>query len=287
MNTPHERVARYQDPSGRPRLARVHGQGTSLQPLEGVRLEPVAGDLFGERSPTGEPWIEARAVRLLAPVLPSKIIGIGSNYRDHAAELGRPLPTVPKVFLKPPSAVIGPGDPIPLPPGSERVDHEAELAVVLGRTLSRARPDEAMAAIAGYTCLNDVTARDLQKIDGVFARAKGFDGFCPIGPWLSVGLDPSRLGLRCRLLHPDGRVVLAQDGNTDQLVFGVAELLAFVSNIMTLWPGDLIATGTPAGVGPLVAGVRVQVEIDGIGILENPVIDRADRADQRRAAQGG
>jgi 2-keto-4-pentenoate hydratase/2-oxohepta-3-ene-1,7-dioic acid hydratase in catechol pathway len=277
MTAPSERIARYQDPTGRPRLGRVHGPAAPLGPLEALRLEPLAGDLFGELIPTGEPWIPVGSVRLLAPVLPSKIVGIGSNYRDHAAALGRPLPPVPKIFLKPPSSVIGPGDPIPLPPGTERVDHEAELAVVLGRTLSRARPDEAMAAVAGYTCLNDVTARDLQKIDGVFARAKGFDGFCPLGPWLARGLDPAGLGVRCRLLHPDGRTVLAQDGNTDQLVFGVAELLVFVSSIMTLWPGDVIATGTPAGVGPLSAGMRVQVEIDGIGLLENPVVERADR----------
>lgn len=277
MTASYERLARFADPSGRPRLGRIHGQAVGIETMAGLRVEPVAGDLLGQVQPTGEAWLEASSLRLLPPVVPSKIIGIGSNYRDHAAEMGRPLPTVPKVFLKPPSAVIGPGEPIPLPPGTARVDHEAELAVVLGRTLSRSRPEDCLAAVAGYTCLNDVTARDLQQIDGVFARAKGFDGFCPIGPWLVRGLDPSALAVRCWLRQPDGVLVRVQDGNTDQLVFGIAQLLAFVSGIMTLWPGDVIATGTPAGVGPMRAGQRVYVDIEGIGVLDNPVVDRDDR----------
>lgn len=277
-STPILRLARFLDPTGRPRLARVHGLGSAEDPLGGVRLEPVVGDIFGETRSSSEAWVQADRVALLPPVLPGKVIGIGSNYRDHAAELGRPLPPVPKVFLKPPSAVISYGQEITLPPGTERVDHEAELALVIGRTLCRVSPDQAMAGLAGITCLNDVTARDLQRKDGVFARAKGFDSFCPIGPWLARGLDPRDLAVRCRLWSPGGGWTLRQDGHSGDMVFGPAELVAFVSAIMTLQPGDIIATGTPAGVGPLLAGQTVQVEVEGVGYLRNPVVDRVDRA---------
>lgn len=277
------RLARYQAASGAPRLARVHGAGSPEAPLGGVRLEPVVGDILGQVQPTGEPWLDAWAVRLLPPLLPSKVIGIGSNYRAHAAEMGRPLPPVPKVFLKPPSAVIGYGAPILLPPGTERVDHEAEIALVIGRHLSRVPPEQALAGVAGLTCLNDVTARDLQKADGVFARAKGFDSFCPIGPWLARDLAPGDLAVRCRVQRADGTWELRQDGRSDDMVFDAATLVSFVSQVMSLWPGDVIATGTPAGVGPLLAGQRVQVEVEGIGFLENPVVDRDDRV----AAAGG
>ncbi len=235
------------------------------------RVQPCQGDLFGELRPVGPP-VALGSLRLLSPVLPGKVVGIGSNYRDHAAEMGRALPTEPKLFLKPSTAVIGPGDAIPVPPGTERVDHEAELAVVIGRTAVRVREDEALDYVLGYSCLNDVTARDFQKKDGVFARAKGFDGFCPLGPWIVQGLDPRSLGVRCRV---NGQ--LRQDGNSADLVFGVAQLVAFVSGVMTLQPGDVIATGTPMGVGPLVAGDRVEVWVEGIGCLANPVIDREDR----------
>ncbi|MCK6507520.1 fumarylacetoacetate hydrolase family protein [Myxococcota bacterium] len=272
------RLARYQSPSGAPRLARVYGWGTPDAPLRGVRLQPVVGDILGHVEPTGEEWLDAAQARLLPPLLPSKVIGIGSNYRAHAAEMGRPLPTVPKVFLKPPSAVVAFGEPILLPPGTERVDHEAELALVIGRHLSRVSPEQAMAGVAGLTCLNDVTARDLQKADGVFARAKGFDSFCPLGPWITRGLQPGALAVRCRVRGRDGAWVTRQDGRADDMVFDPATLVSFVSQVMSLWPGDVIATGTPAGVGPLQAGDRVQVEIEGVGILENPVQDRDDRA---------
>lgn len=275
------RLARYQTPSGAPRLARVHGWGSPEAPLGGVRLEPVVGDILGHVEPTGEDWLDAGQVRLLPPLLPSKVIGIGSNYRAHAAEMGRPLPVVPKVFLKPPSAVVGFGAPILLPPGTERVDHEAELALVIGRHLSRVSPAQAMEGVAGLTCLNDVTARDLQKADGVFARAKGFDSFCPLGPWIARGLQPGALAVRCRVRGADGRSTLRQDGRADDMVFDPATLVSFVSQVMSLWPGDVIATGTPAGVGPLTAGDLVQIEVEGIGILENPVLERDDRAAAR------
>jgi 2-keto-4-pentenoate hydratase/2-oxohepta-3-ene-1,7-dioic acid hydratase in catechol pathway len=226
----------------------------------------------------GDPWTspaDAGRVRLsalAAPFTGTKIVAIGSNYRDHAAEMGKPIPTVPKIFLKAPSAVVGPEAAIEVPPGTQRVDHEAELAVVIGRRCRRVSAADAMGFVFGYTVLNDVTARDFQKEDGVFARAKGFDTFCPVGPWIETDLDPAALAVTCRV---DG--VVRQAGNTRDMVFDVATLIAFVSNIMTLEPGDLISTGTPAGVGPLQAGQVVEVEVDGIGVLRNPVVDREDR----------
>ena len=203
---------------------------------------------------------------------PSKIIGIGSNYRRHIKEMGRSIPTVPKVFLKPPSSLIGSGDAIEIPPGTERVDHEAELGVVIGRRMARVRASDALTFVEGYTAVNDVTARDFQRADGVFARAKGFDTFCPVGPVIVPNLDPSDLRVRCWV---DGE--LRQDGRTSDMIFDVATLLSFVSHIMVLEPGDLLTTGTPMGVGPLVAGQTVIVEVEGVGQIENPVIDRADR----------
>jgi 2-keto-4-pentenoate hydratase/2-oxohepta-3-ene-1,7-dioic acid hydratase in catechol pathway len=221
----------------------------------------------GERVDAADP-----DVRLLAPVAPSKVVGIGSNYRDHAAEMGRPVPTQPKIFLKAPSAIVGPGAFIELPPGTTQVDHEAELGVVIGRRATRVKADEALAHVYGYTVVNDVTARDFQRADGVFARAKGFDTFCPVGPAVVRGLDPGSLAVRAEV---DG--VRRQDGNTRDMVFSVAALVHYVSHVMTLEPGDLIATGTPAGVGPLAAGMRVTVSVEGIGALSNPVRDRDDR----------
>jgi 2-keto-4-pentenoate hydratase/2-oxohepta-3-ene-1,7-dioic acid hydratase in catechol pathway len=271
-----QRLARVIDKDGRYTYGWVTGLSAEAEALPTSRFQPIVGDIFGEHRAQGEPQ-PLSAVRLLAPIMPSKIIGIGSNYRDHAAEMGKPVPPVPKVFLKPPTALVGPNDPIPLPPGTERVDHEAELAVVVGRTLYCASPEECLAGVLGYTCGNDVTARDFQRADGVFARGKGFDGFCPIGPWLVLGPPPARLGVRAEV---NGQV--RQDGNTDQMVFDTAALLSFVSHIMTLLPGDLLLTGTPAGVGPLVEGDVVDVILEGVGRLSNPVADRADRAAARR-----
>ena len=201
-----------------------------------------------------------------------KIVAIGSNYRDHAVEMGKPVPAIPKIFLKAPSAVIYDGEPIVIPPRTTRVDHEAELAIVIGERASRVPLNRAMDVIAGYTICNDVTARDFQREDGVFARAKGFDSFCPLGPVMVSGIDPSNVGIRCWV-----NGVVRQSSRTDQLVFDVATLIAFVSDIMTLMPGDIISTGTPAGVGPLEPGDTVTVEIEGIGALSNPVVARDDR----------
>jgi len=206
------------------------------------------------------------------PHRPTKIIGIGSNYRRHVEEMGRPIPQVPKVFLKPTTALIGAGEAIAIPPGTERVDHEAELGVVIGRRMCRVPKEAALEFVAGYTCVNDVTARDFQRADGVFARAKGFDTFCPVGPVLVSDVDPGALRIRAWV-----NGVLRQDGHTSDMIFDVPTLLAFVSHIMTLEPGDILSTGTPSGVGPLQPGEVVAVEVEGIGRLENPVERRVDR----------
>jgi 2-keto-4-pentenoate hydratase/2-oxohepta-3-ene-1,7-dioic acid hydratase in catechol pathway len=201
------------------------------------------------------------------PCAPTKIVGVGLNYRAHALEMGKPLPSEPLLFLKPPSAVIGSGAPIVRPRGYRRVDYEGELAVVIGR---RARGVSAAAAldhVAGYTCALDITVRDLQERDVQYTRAKGFDTFCPLGPVLARGLDPSRLRLCTRL---NGE--LRQDSSTEDMIFTVPELIAFISGVMTLVPGDVISTGTPPGVGPIVPGDWVEVEIEGIGVLRNPVV---------------
>ena len=205
-------------------------------------------------------------VKLLAPSLPSKIVALGLNYRDHARELGLPLPEEPLIFLKPPSAVIGPGEEIILPPESKRVDYEAELAIVIKRRARRVSPEEAFDYILGYTCFNDVTARDLQQKDGQWTRAKSFDTFAPFGPWIETGLDPSDLRVRSYL---NGS--LRQDSSTAELIFPVPEIVSFVSRVMTLEPGDLIATGTPPGIGPLAPGDAIEIEIEGVGRLKNYV----------------
>jgi 2-keto-4-pentenoate hydratase/2-oxohepta-3-ene-1,7-dioic acid hydratase in catechol pathway len=200
-------------------------------------------------------------------VRPSKIVCIGTNYRAHAVEMGKPLPDEPLLFMKPPSALIGPGEAIVRPPGYQRVDHEGELAVVIGRRARRVERGRALEHVAGFTCLNDVTVRDLQKKDVQFTRAKGFDTFCPVGPRVVPGLDPSALRIETRV---NGQV--RQSSTTADLIFDVPTLIAFVSGVMTLEEGDLLSTGTPSGVGNLEPGDRVEIEIEGIGVLENPVI---------------
>jgi 2-keto-4-pentenoate hydratase/2-oxohepta-3-ene-1,7-dioic acid hydratase in catechol pathway len=200
---------------------------------------------------------------------PTKIIGIGTNYRLHAIEMGKPLPEEPLIFLKPPSAVIGNGDAIQRPAGYEKVEFEGELGVVIKERTQRISRERALDAVAGYTCVNDVTVRDLQKKDGQWARAKGFDTFCPIGPRVVPGLDPTKLRIQTRL---NGQV--RQDSSTSDMIFDVATLVSFCSHHMTLEAGDVITTGTPAGVGNMVPGDVVEVEIEGIGILRNPVIAR-------------
>ncbi len=224
------------------------------------------GDVFGVYR-TGNP-IALQGLTLRAPVQPSKIVAIGLNYRDHAGEMNKVLPTDPLIFMKPSTAVIAPGEPIRLPAAHGRVDHEAELAVVIGRRAYRVKRAEAMDYVLGYTCLNDVTDRDLQKKDVQYTRAKGFDTFAPVGPCVAVGLDPAHLTIE-GWVNDQKR----QDGNTDQLIFPVDALIEFITSVMTLLPGDIISTGTPKGVGPLQAGDRVTVTIEGIGSLSNPVVD--------------
>ena len=207
-------------------------------------------------------------VRLLAPVLPSKVLALGRNDAAHARELGNKIPTSPLVFSKPSTSVIGPDEPIRLPVLSSDVQHEAELAVVIGRLCRRVPVEAALDAVLGYTCANDVTARDLQRADGQWTRAKGFDTFCPLGPWIETDLDPREpRSLRCTV---DGEV--RQDGSTGDWIFDVATFVAWCSAFCTLLPGDVLLMGTPAGVGPLVAGQECVVEVGGIGALRNPVV---------------
>ncbi len=210
--------------------------------------------------------------KLLAPSLPSKIVCLGKNYSEHAKEMATDVPKEPLLFLKPPSSVIGPGKKIVRPRDSERVDHEGELAVIIGRRCRHVRDDEDVKDyIRGYTCLNDVTARDLQQKDGQWTRGKGFDTFCPIGPLVNDEIDPwAGVSVECRV---NGQV--RQSGTTRDLVYPLDAIIRYISRIMTLFPGDLIATGTPAGVGPLKAGDTVEVRIEGIGALINPVTDEA------------
>jgi len=234
--------------------------------LDGGSVRVLRGTFFEDPVPTGDE-IPLDDVRLLAPILPSKVVAVGRNYVDHAAEMGEEVPDVPLVFLKPSTAVIGPGDPIPYPPISRELHYEGELAVVVGRLARRLVPEEAERAILGYTCGNDATLRDLQRTDGQWTRAKGFDGSCPLGPWIETEVDPADLAIRTRV---NGEV--RQDARTSQLTFGPAGLIAFVSKFMTLLPGDVILTGTPAGVGPLQVGDRVEVDIEGIGVLANTVV---------------
>jgi len=202
----------------------------------------------------------------MMPVRPSKIIGIGRNYREHARELGNEMPVVPILFFKPPSALIGNGDAILLPSVSTRVEFEAEIGVVIGKRVRNVDQAAAERAIGGFVCVNDVTCRDLQKTDGQWGRAKGFDTFCPVGPKVATGLDWRALELICRV-----NGVQRQRARSTDMAFSIPELISFLSGIMTLEPGDLVATGTPAGTAPLQHGDVVEVEIPGVGILSNPV----------------
>jgi 2-keto-4-pentenoate hydratase/2-oxohepta-3-ene-1,7-dioic acid hydratase in catechol pathway len=237
--------------------------------VDGDAVRALAGTFFENPVPSGEE-IPLDDVRLLAPILPSKVVCLGKNYAAHAAEFGGEVPEEPLVFLKPSTSVSGPGDPIPLPPISNRVDYEGELAVVIGRIARNVRAEETFRYILGYTCGNDVTLRDLQKKDDQWARAKGFDGSCPLGPWVETELDPIDVHLETRV---NGEV--RQSASTSDMVFGVATIIEFVTAFMTLLPGDVIMTGTPEGVGKLEPGDRVEVLIDGIGALLNPVGGRA------------
>jgi 2-keto-4-pentenoate hydratase/2-oxohepta-3-ene-1,7-dioic acid hydratase in catechol pathway len=242
-------------------------EGEVAAGLEGLTVAEIDGHPFGTVKFTGQRWALAD-VRLLSPILPSKVVCVGRNYADHAAEMGNEVPKEPLLFLKPSTSVIGPNDAIRLPPQSKRVEHEAELAVVIGAPGAR-RVDRtgAAAAIFGYTCANDVTARDLQKADVQFTRGKGFDSFCPMGPWIVTDLDVSDVEVRCEVNEE-----VRQLGRTKDMVFDGATLVSYVSHIMTLLPGDVLLTGTPAGVGPLVDGDTVAVSVEGIGTLTNRVL---------------
>src|ERR671938_1050037 len=226
----------------------------------------IDADAFGTRPRAHSHRMPLSEVTLLAPVTPSKIVCVGRNYKDHAAELGNPMPSEPLLFLKAPSAIIGSGETIRLPEDSLQVEHEGELGVVIGRTASRlGADDDPFKHVLGYTCVNDVTARDLQRKDVQFTRAKSFDTFCPVGPWIETDLDPGNCAVETRL---NGEV--KQKGNTADMAFPVSFLIRYISEIMTLYPGDLIATGTPAGVSRMKHGDTVEVEVTGIGVLRNP-----------------
>ena len=217
---------------------------------------------------TGRAWPLAE-VRLLAPTLPSKIAGIGRNYADHAKEMGNEVPEVAITFLKPSTSVIGPNETIAYPNASNEVGYEAELAVVIGRLCRQVPIERVREVVLGYTCANDVTARDLQKAEGQWGRAKGFDTFCPLGPWIETEIDPADLAVTCTVNDE-----LKQAGRTNQMIRNVAELVAHISEAMTLLPGDVILTGTPAGVGLLQVGDTVSVSIENIGTLTNRVVSR-------------
>ena len=232
--------------------------------LEGGAVHEILGLPWADWSQGKKKW-SLSEVRLLAPCEPSKIVCVGRNYAEHAAELGNPMPKEPLIFLKPPSSLIGPEEAVLLPKYSSRVEHEGELGVVIGKKCAHLSDEEVpLSYVLGYTCVNDVTARDLQKADGQFTRAKGFDTFCPAGPCIETQLDPRNVLVECRV---NGN--LRQSGNSSLMAYPFAFLVRWISRMMTLLPGDLIATGTPAGVGPLVAGDIVEVSVAGVGVLRN------------------
>jgi 2-keto-4-pentenoate hydratase/2-oxohepta-3-ene-1,7-dioic acid hydratase in catechol pathway len=250
------------------RIFRIEQDGASRHVIDtDGRWRLLEGELFGgyEAGAT----IASAGHRLLAPVAPSKIVAVGLNYKDHAAEQNKPLPAEPMIFIKPSTSVIGPGGEIVLPRGAGRVDHEGEAGVVIGRRASHVPEAEAHSYIFGITCVNDVTARELQRKDIQYTRAKGFDTFAPVGPCIAVGLDyTSARGLPVECLV-NGTV--RQSSSTRELIFSIPRLVAFISSVMTLLPGDIISTGTPAGIGPLAAGDTVTVRVEGVGDLTNPV----------------
>ncbi len=249
------------------KIARVRHQGrVSYALIEGDEALFLKGFPAPEPIPVGE-RVPLEETVLLAPCTPSKIIALGLNYKDHAQELGLPLPQEPLIFLKPPSALIGPGEKIVLPTQSKRVDYEGELAVVIGRRAKDVSLEEALDYVLGYTCFNDVTARDLQKRDGQWTRAKSFDTFAPCGPWIETSIDPTNLKIET-FLNGEKR----QSSSTRELVFSVPEIISFISQIMTLWPGDIIATGTPPGIGPLKSGDTIEISIQHVGKLTNQVL---------------
>ena len=248
------------------RLYRIEYEGVARYAAEhDGRWRLVDGDVFGVWTPGAE--IAAEGHRVLAPVQPSKIVCVGLNYKDHAAEQNKPLPAEPLLFIKPSTTVIGPGEAIQAPGWAGRIDHEAELGLVIGKRAHRVPLDKANDYILGLIAVNDVTARDLQNKDGQYTRCKGFDTFGPIGPCIATGLDGRDLAVRG---YVNGH--LRQDSRTRELIFTIPELVAFITSIMTLLPGDIISTGTPSGIGPIVPGDSVTVSIECVGALTNPVV---------------
>lgn len=252
------------------RLGRVASpDGVAFVSIEGEGSDSIAKEIaehpFGTPTFTGRSWPLAD-VRLLAPILASKVVCIGKNYAAHAAEMGGPAPADPVIFLKPNTAIIGPNAPIILPPSSAQVDYEGELAVVIGRPCKDVPAARAMDVVLGYTVANDVTARDQQRHDGQWTRGKGYDTFCPLGPWIETSLDPSDLEIVTEL---DGEV--RQRSRTSLLLHDIPKLIEWITSVMTLLPGDVILTGTPEGVGPVREGQQVSVTVEGIGTLTNPV----------------
>ena len=250
------------------KIVRFNKEGRSgYAVLDGEKLFPLWETPFSGITETGE-TLALGDVTLLAPCEPTKIVALGLNYRDHAAEFGHPVPDEPLIFLKPSTAVIGPEADIIYPQMSRRVDYEAELAVIIGKTVHRVEEDKAQEYVLGYTCFNDVTARDLQKKDGLFTRAKGFDTFAAMGPWIETEIrDPDNVMVEA-YLNGERR----QHSSTSNMVFGVRRLISFISQVMTLLPGDVIATGTPSGIGPMRPGDVVEVKVEGIGTLRNRVL---------------
>jgi 2-keto-4-pentenoate hydratase/2-oxohepta-3-ene-1,7-dioic acid hydratase in catechol pathway len=251
------------------RIARFSLEGNvAFGVVEGDALDVIKGHPFADFERSGR-QIPLDKVRLLAPVLPHKVVAVGRNYAEHARELGNTVPDAPVVFFKPSTSVVGPGDPVVYPGFSSEVHHEAELAVVIGRMCKEVPRERVGEVILGYTCANDVTARDVQRAEVQWARAKGFDTSCPLGPWVVTDLDPSDVAVQCTVNGEQRQL-----GRTGEMVRSVADLVVHVSEAMTLLPGDVILTGTPAGVGPLNVGDEVAVTIEGIGTLTNKVIKR-------------
>ena len=250
------RIIRYQTPDTEPKFGWITGE----------KIGPIEGEIFGTFQ-REEAKIPVASVQLLPPTLPSKIVCVGRNYAAHAKEHGAEVPEIPLIFLKPPTTLIGHQEAIVLPPQSQQIEHEAELAIVIGRQGRWIPPEDALSHVFGYTIANDITARDLQRRDGQWTRAKGFDTFCPLGPYIDTEFDPADAVVTC---HVNGE--MRQMASTRDMIFSVQQLIAFVSSVMTLEPGDLILTGTPAGVSPLSSGDTVETSIEGLGKLINPVI---------------
>lgn len=255
------------------RLGRIASpDGVAFVSIEGEGKDQIAKEIaehpFGTPTFTGRSWPVAD-VRLLAPILASKVICIGKNYADHVAEMGGPAPEDPVIFMKPSTSIVGPGAPIVLPPTSDEVHYEGELALVIGRPCKDVPAAKALDVVLGYTCANDVSARDHQRHDGQWTRAKSHDSFCPLGPWITTGLDASDVAISTEL---NGKVV--QQSRTSLLLHDIPKIIEWVSAVMTLLPGDVILTGTPAGVGQIRAGDSVSVTVEGVGTLTNPVVDK-------------